>query len=211
MKKFESAKAQWPRSRPVRSGGVRISGRYMPPGRAGALPRLYGLIVFVQCAMILADTGSPAAVAVWAALMALLYLVLWKRALTDMLSKFLDVRVFSDRIEVQGNLFRKKYCRSNPVAFQIEPHHRGADEALKTGRAQEGAYRFAVEVVMQYGERRIVIAEMPHSGIEHAEALLTRLREAMAATEAETSTAAASSEPMQRRYSPYSSAAHLYG
>lgn len=211
MKKYESAKARWPRSRPVRGGGLRISGRYAQPWLAGAVPRLYGLIVFIQCAMMLASTGNLIAALVWAALMAFLYAVLWKRALTNLLGKFVDVRVLPDRIEVQGRLFRKKYSRSNPVAFRIEPHHRGADEALKTGRAQAGVYRFAVEVVMQYGERRIVIAEMPHSGIGHAEALLTRLREAMAATEAETSKAAASLEPMQRRYSPYSSAAHLYG
>lgn len=187
MKKFESAKAAWPRTRPVR-GGVRISGRYLPPGRVGAVPGLYVLMVVVQCALLFADTGSLIAVAVWVALMTLLYVVLWRRALTNMLSRLVDIRVFPDRIEVQHALLRRKYSRSEPIAFSIS-------------RFEDSA----IEVVMQYGERRIVIAEMPLVDTDNAEALLARLREAMSATDG------ACCVPMQRRYSPYSSAAHLYG
>lgn len=195
MGKFESPKAKWPRSRPIRGGGTRISGKYLPPLFPGAVPVIYSLIVFALCALMLADTGSLAAVAVWAALMALVYIVLWKRTLTGLLSKFLDIRVFPDRIEVRQGFFLKDYSRSHPIAFRIE-------------RVDD---RPAVEVVMQYGERRIPLARMPLADLGNAQALLARLREAMAETEARAAKDAAAPLPMQRRYSPYSSAAHLYG
>lgn len=216
MKAFESAKAAWPRRQTIRGGGVRISGRYVQPWLAGAVPGLYGLIAFVLSAMVLADTGSIAAAAIWGALMALLYPLLWKRAMTNLLGKFVDVRVLADRIEVRQGFFRKKYSRCHPIAFRIEPHQRGFDEALeepKSRRSRKTTYRFAVEVVMQYGERRIVLAEFRLSDIGQAEALLARLQEAMNESKAPAGEAAGISVPTQpaqvRLYSPYSSAAHL--
>ena len=216
MTRFEKPTADWPRVRRPEGGGIRISGTYLPPHRAGAVSALFGLIVFAQCALVLAGTGNVVAAAVWGALMALLYPVLWKQAFVSLLGKIADVTVFPDRIEVSHGFLRKKYSRTHPIAFRIEPHHKGFDEVfreMKTGRRQKSTYRLAVEVVMQYGERRIVIAEMPLADTGHAEALLARLRDAMKETEARAKVAGITVPAQPARvsfcYSPYSSAAHL--
>lgn len=216
MTRFENPNSDWPRVRRPEGGGIRISGTFMPPHRAGAVSALFGLIVFAQCALVLAGTGNVVAAAVWGALMSLLYPVLWKQAFINLLGKIVDATVFPDRIEVSHGFLRKKYCRTHPITFRIEPHHKGFDEVfreMKTGRKQKSTYRLAVEVVMQYGERRIVIAEMPLADTAHAEALLARLRGAMKETEVRAKVAAISVPAQPARvqfcYSPYSSAAHL--
>jgi hypothetical protein len=214
MTKCEKTTADWPRTRPSEGGGTRISGTYAQPWLAESMPALFGLIVLVHCAMLFAGTANIVAAAVWGAFMALLYPLLWKRALTNMFGRMLDITVEPDRVRVRQGFFYRNYDRRNPIAFRIEPHRRGFDEALremKTGRVQKRTYRLAVEVVMQYGERRIVLAEMPLADIGNAEALLARLQDAMGGTNATAGISVAGQALRPGSYSPYSSAAHLYG
>jgi hypothetical protein len=195
MARFESAKADWPRVKSLRGGGVHISGRYVQPRLAKAMPALFGLIVLCHSAMLFAATASIVAAAVWGALMALLYPLLWKRSLTNMLGRMVDVRVEPDRVRVRQGLFYRNYDRRNPIAFRIEPC----------------VYTSCAEVVMQYGERRIVIAEISLADIGHAQALLARLCEAMGETASGAGFTVGRKVSRPGSYSPYSSAAHLYG
>lgn len=57
MTRFESAKADWPRTRPLGGGGIRISGTYVHPRLTGAIPASYDLIVLAFCALVLAGTA----------------------------------------------------------------------------------------------------------------------------------------------------------
>ena len=179
MKRMESARAEWPRTAAIKGGGIRISGSYVQPWLAQAMPGMFGLITLAYCAMVFAGTGNIIAATIWGALMALLYPVLWKRSLINMLGKLVDIRVYPDRLQIRRGFCRKNYDRRVPIALWSETHGGVA------------------EAIMQYGERRIVLAQMPLADIDRAEALLARLQEALAATRSVARSSQAG------RYSPY--------
>ena len=65
------------------------------------------------------------------------------------------------------------------MELRIEPHHKGALETAKEisrGRRIKVRYRNAIEVVMQYGEKRVPIAEFESQDIEKAKAVLFRIQ-----------------------------------
>ena len=192
--RFEKPIAGWPHKSELEGGGTRISGTYAQPWLASMMPALFGLVVIAHCGLVLAGTGSIFAAAAWGAFMTFLYPVLWKHPVITMMGKIVDVRVYPDRIRIRQGFFWRTYDRRIPISFGIETRRTGYD----------------VQVVMQYGGRRVVIATMPVADTDRAESLLARLQDAMA----ETRPAASISAPERRRariYSPYSSAAHLYG
>lgn len=192
--RFEKPAATWPRTHSLEGGGTRISGTYAQPWLASMMPGLFGLFVIVHCGLVLGGTGSIVAAAAWGAFMTLLYSVLWKHPLTTMLGKIVDVRVHPDRIRVRQGFFWRTYDRRVPISFGIETRRPG----------------YAVEVLMQYGERLVVIATMPIADTDRAELLLARLQDAMEETRP-TASVYAPEQKRTRVYSPYSSAAHLYG
>ena len=72
-----------------------------------------------------------------------------------------------------------RYARHFGPDFRREDHKKGMEEALKeqrTGIRQCTRYRRAVEVVMRYGERRIVIAAFDKNNMDDAGALVLRLQ-----------------------------------
>ncbi|WP_409562733.1 hypothetical protein [Hyphomicrobium sp. MC8b] len=164
MTHYENAKASWPRTRTIAGGGTRISGSYVQPWLAALSPLLYGALVLAFSFMVLAGTGNLVAALVWGVAMTLLYGVLWKGSITNVLGKLVDIRVWPERVEIRRGLFRKSYDRRVPMAFRLE----GAVSS-----------RPVVAVVMQYGERRVVVAEMPLAASDQAAALVARLQEAM--------------------------------
>ena len=66
-----------------------------------------------------------------------------------------------------------------PIEFKIERHQKALAEYQKAqsrNRKMPETYRQAVEVVMQYGEKRVAIAELPETDMERAKALVIRLQ-----------------------------------
>ena len=93
--------------------------------------------------------------------------------------KNVDVKLFKDRIELRNGFSYKKYSRDVPMELRIEPHHKGALETAKEisrGRRMKVRYRNAIEVVMQYGEKRVPLAEFESQDIEKAKAVLFRIQ-----------------------------------
>lgn len=191
--RFEKPTASWPRVSELEGGGTRINGTYAQPWLASAMPVLFGVFVLVHSGMLLAGTGSVAAGVIWGVFLTLFYRLLWKHPITTMLGKIVDVRVYQDRIRIRQGFFWRTYDRRMPILFGNETCRSGYD----------------VQVVMQYGERRVVIATMPVADTDRAESLLARLQDAMEETRPAASVSA--ERKRTRAYSPYSSAAHLYG
>lgn len=167
MPRYESALADWPHTRTVQNDGVQISGSYGHPRVTGILPALYTFCAVMLSAMVMAILNSLVAV-VGAGIVFWFLYPTWKKGMLDTLGTQIDVRIFADRIEIRKSLFAKHYTRSVPIAFWIEPNYAAFLDHTP-----------AVEVVMQYGERRIVIAQMRLAEIGHAEALLTQLQRTM--------------------------------
>jgi hypothetical protein len=183
MAKFENPIADWPKARVIKKegGGVHITGRYLHPSLAHNMPQVYGLIGFVLCLLVFVASANPFPPLLLAGLLWAFY-SLWKSTMTNMFGKKVDVRMFPDKIEVRNGFFYKKYSRAVPMELRIEQHHKGLLETakeIKTGRRQKVLYRNAIEVVMQYGEVRVSMAEFEAKDIERAKALLFRMQTAM--------------------------------
>lgn len=86
-------------------------------------------------------------------------------AFWSMLKKRLNIRIRPETISVNG----KRYALAEVREFRVEPHWRAY-------RDDPGLYRTALEVVMQYGEKRIQVAEMRQKEEEKAVALGLRLQ-----------------------------------
>ena len=66
-----------------------------------------------------------------------------------------------------------------PIEFRVEEHQKGLEERakeIKHNKRFPHVYREAVEVVMQYGEKRVPVAELPLKEIEKGKALVIRLQ-----------------------------------
>ncbi|MGH6922873.1 MAG: hypothetical protein ACRED5_03795 [Propylenella sp.] len=87
----------------------------------------------------------------------------------------LGVKISAGEIRLAG----KTYSRAAPIEFRVERHHKAIAEQhreMNTGQRTSSTYRQAIEVVMQYGENRVVIAEMREKDSEMARALVIRLQ-----------------------------------
>lgn len=91
----------------------------------------------------------------------------------------MDVKVYPDRIAVRQGLGYKNYSRQHPIEFRAEDHEKAIEEqanAIRTGNDSFRVYREAVQVVMQYGEKRIPLAELRLKDLEKAKALVIRMQ-----------------------------------
>lgn len=182
MTQFEDPFAGWPHWKIIseNGGGVHITGRYLNPSLAFALPEAYGLFAFAMVLLALLGSGNIFVAVVVAGFLWAFYSV-WKPAMVNMWGKKVDVKVFADMIQVRSKRSYKNYSRAVPIEFRIEPHHRGLEERAKEeqlGRKVKGLYRNAIEVVMQYGEKRIPLAEFNTVDVEFAKAVVFRLQHA---------------------------------
>ena len=165
---FEKAHADWPKMKILKNGGVHLRGVYEHPGLASRM--LMGW-VFLSILFAL-PTGGVGLV------MAFFYPLI-RPSLVNFLGKKLDVKILHDRIQLRSGWGYKNYSREMPIEFRVEQHQKAIDEELaesKTGRRKPRTYREAVETVMQYGEKRIAVAELPVKAIEQAKALAFRLQ-----------------------------------
>jgi hypothetical protein len=177
MAKFEKAMAEWPQTKMLKKeAGFHVTGKYAYPNLVRQMPQVYCLIGLVLC--VLAFVANPVA-PLFVALVMWVFYSTWKSAVTNWWGKKVDVKILPDQIHVRQGWGYKKYDRSMPIEFKIERHQKALAEyqrAQARGRNGPETYRQAVEVVMQYGEKRVAIAELPETEMEQAKALVIRLQ-----------------------------------
>lgn len=150
-KKIEQAKSSWPIDKVnAKAGCVEITGQYVKPTQRG----IVGLVA-AGLAVPLALTG------VGIVLIIPIIPGLWM-----LLKSNLRIRIDNEAISIRG----KRYARiPGLIEFRVGEHQRAYSD-------NPGVYANALEVVMQYGERRIVVAEMRQKDHEKATALAFRLQ-----------------------------------
>lgn len=165
--RFEKALANWPKERRLRDGGVHITGKYISPklDAGGGLAMFVGAIAGGMWGWESTQSYAVAAVA------AFMGAVLLAMTIGVIFAKNVDVKIYPDRIAVWSFLGYKNYSRAIPIEFRVEQHHKALTE-----RGGRRLYRNAIEAVMQYGEKRVPIAEMPEREFERARALVIRLQ-----------------------------------
>lgn len=176
--KFEKAMADWPQTAMLKKEpGFHITGRYAHPSLVHSMPNTYGIIGFVLCGITLVATANPIPPLIIVALMWVFYSS-WKSMATSWWGKKVDVKVLPDKIQVRQGWGYKSYDRNEKIEFKVERHQKALAEyqkAVERNRKMPEIYRQAVEVVMQYGEKRVAIAELPETEMERAKALVIRL------------------------------------
>lgn len=173
MALFERAHADWPSIAPI-PGGIAVTGLYEGLDLGG--PRFACGTVIFFVSWFLAGISENILIGIVAAV-AGFYLL--NRFELRLFGERLDVKIYPDRIELPSFSGPKLFSRELPIEFRYEQHQKAfAEEAFehRTGKRQERKYREALEVAMQYGERRIVIAEMSQKDIDMARALVIRLQ-----------------------------------
>lgn len=151
--KVEKAKSNWPTDTIDRKKGqVTITGEYRTPQHAP----LVTLLTFFAMVPAFPLFGPAGALAFGFVAFLFFWWVVKRR---------LHVKISPTEIRVKG----KRYRRDMPIEFSVAQHR-------KSLRNNPGVYATAIEVVMQYGERRIPIAEMRLEDQEKAVALVVRLQ-----------------------------------
>lgn len=197
---YESPVADWPHMTWLADGGIRLHGRLPPPGF-----RKSAYFWYVVTA-VFATPGGGAWMSVYlelpdawvlapVLLLALLFWALWKPVAKPLLEwtagNRIDLRIYPDRIELWDKAERafKKYKPDHITEWRVETHSKAVDEEMKevrTGRRQRATYRNALEIVMQYGFKRITIAELDRDDGEKAATFVLKAQAAIARIEQQT-------------------------
>lgn len=176
--KFEKAMADWPQTTMLKKEpGFHITGRYAHPSLVHSMPNTYAMMGFVFGGLALVGTANPVPPLVVLAIMWGFY-PSWKLMATGWWGKKVDVKILPDKIQVRHGFGYKNYDRNEKIEFKVERHQKAFAEyqkAAEGNRKIPEIYRQAVEVVMQYGEKRVAIAELPETDIEKAKALVIRM------------------------------------
>lgn len=182
--KVEKAIADWPKMKPINGGnGVHVTGKYMPPGMIKTAQGIY-LIGAAAGTFYAMDQASKdnilIAGGIAIAFFVAAYKLYWMNLITPILGKSVDVKILPDSIQVAQMFGYKTYPRSRDVSFEfsVDRHQKALKEEareIETNKKQPKTYRQAVEAVMQYGEKRVVIAEFNNKEMEKARALVFRL------------------------------------
>lgn len=176
--KTETPYAAWPKTEPLDDEGFHVTGRYLHPSTPGTVNFLSGTVAIGTFLLLLGAIDEVAAF-IGVGMIAFIVGCISSPVLRSMMYKNLDIKVLPDRIVVGGRWGDKTYMRDVPLEFRVERHRKAEQEAFAEQRSRERqavVYRQAVEVVMQYGERRIVLAEMREKDIDNAHALAFRLQ-----------------------------------
>jgi hypothetical protein len=177
--KTETPFADWPKTKALKDGGFHVTGSYLHPTTrrtADGFGILFGVIAFFSMISAVRSPGDLFGFAILAFIIA--GITSW--VLRSWLHKNLDIKVHPDKIMVGGRWGYKTYPRNVRMEFRVERHRKAGEEALeehRKGERQAMVYRQAVEVVLQYGERRVVLAEMREKDVEKANALAFRLQD----------------------------------
>ena len=148
--KVEKALSDWPKDNiNAKKGTVQFSGQYATPGTVSNVV-IVSMIIAIPLAIVTAGIG-------------LAFLIPLVPFLWMMFQKNLKISMDEDVIRVNG----RKYDRKIPIEFRVDHHHKAE---------RDKQFRDALEVIMQYGEKRIVVAEMRGKDVEKAKALALRLQ-----------------------------------
>lgn len=171
FKRFEKALADWPKSTPLADGGVQVSGKYDGPyfyrvREPFAFLAAAGIAIYLSL-----TNGDIRSGILFMVGLTVAWFVVLRALVNSIFGKNVNVRVYADRIAVPRLIGYRTYSRTMPIEFRIDQHHRALKE-----RGNATIYRQAIEVVMQYGEKRVSLAEMPQENVELARALVIRLQ-----------------------------------
>ncbi len=151
-KKVEKAKSDWPTDKVnLKKLHVDILGQYPAPNHEN---KVFGFTLLIVV---------PGLFVFWPAALAMavpVFMFFWMT-----FKRRLNIRISPDMIRVNG----KRYALDQIREFRVEPHQRAY-------KPDPGVYARALEVVMQYGEKRITLAEMRQKEEEKAVALMLRLQ-----------------------------------
>jgi hypothetical protein len=175
-RKTETAFAGWPHTRLLEGKvGVHITGKYITPklrDRVGLLTITLTIAIFFVYSS--QNTEGTISMLGFFAIVALFIVPVpfyfWVK---NVFSANLNIKIFPDMIEAN----HRQYTRSEPIEFRVERHHKATEEVAReqnTGQRTSSTFRQAIEVVMQYGEKRVVLAEMREKDLEMAKALVIR-------------------------------------
>jgi hypothetical protein len=177
-RKIETSFANWPHTKLLEDKvGVHITGKYVTPklrDRVGLLTVMLTIAIFFVSSS--QNNEGPISMLGFFAVVALFIVPVpfyfWAK---KTFSPDLNIKIFPDMIEANYC----QYARSEPIEFRVEQHQKAIEETAReqtTGKRTSSTFRQAIEVVMQYGEKRIVLAEMRGVEFEMAKALVIRLQ-----------------------------------
>lgn len=184
-KKTEKAFADWPETAMAKDGrGILLTGRYVPPQLPGRTwwVAVFAFFPFLYLFMVLG--GSVVTDDIRENYPVVLILIPLASSFASYLLHHWLMKVFARRLRVKitprtVEIGRKVYERAMEPEFSVEHHHKAINEAHReqnSGQAGPSTYRRALEVIMHYGEKRVVIAEMRETDAEMASALVIRLQ-----------------------------------
>ena len=164
--------------------GVQITGKYKRPFVPGTTHLKFAMIAACFGILWLWGHGPDVWANVFAGVMAggigYSFLgILPVIGILKLIPREVDVKILAQKIQIKKGRRYRTYSRNVPIEFRVEQHHKAVQEELeemKRGKAGNRWYREAIEVVMQYGEKRIPIAEMRMVDLEKAKALVIRLQ-----------------------------------
>ena len=168
MAKLEKPFSDWPKTVKMKDGSVRIADKYIHPMLE---PRFRTLMIFAGlAALVLGSAGGPLTGFGIPLAMAVFYPAYWRKAGTAMMGRKFDIRVYRDKIRVRDGWGFKNYSRHAPLEFRVDHHMKGIQ------KPHLSRFREAVEVVMQYGDKRVPLADFPMTELETANTLALRLQ-----------------------------------
>jgi len=174
--KVENPFSEWPKTTVLKDGGVHITGKYIAPE---TVPRLH-FLTFILCVVtfIFPAMGGAEGMAVILPILIMIFVLINEKSLGTSFGQNLDIRIFPDKVQLRDGWSYKTYARKFPIEFRIDEHQKAIHEelAVRSGAKRSRKYRDALEVVMQYGEKRVAVAAFRLKEMEQARALVIRLQ-----------------------------------
>lgn len=170
-KKLENPFSEWPKTRVLKDGGVQLTGKYIQPGLESRADAFFGIMAIglsIYAAAVVGDVSIGLVVLL--VCMAAWYIAV-RPLMNGMFGRNLNIKIYPDRITLPGSFRAKNYSRKIPIEFRVEQHIKALND-----RTKKRIFANALEVVMQYGEKRVSLAAMPAKYIEKARALVFRLQ-----------------------------------
>ncbi|HYD15421.1 MAG TPA: hypothetical protein VEA77_03375 [Hyphomicrobium sp.] len=175
--KVENPFTEWPKTTVLKEGGIHITGKYIAPE---TVPRIqFVAFLFALWAFIGGASGGAAGAAIVLPVAILIGVLAGEKSLGTTFGRNLDIKIFPDKIQFRdGGFFYKTYARKFPIEFRIDEHQKAIHEELaaRSGAKRSRKYREALEVVMQYGEKRVAVAAFRLKEMKQARALVIRLQ-----------------------------------
>jgi hypothetical protein len=172
---YESPYADFPKETVLNNGKtVIVEGQYLDVDW-DKKPALISAGILVL--LVVATWTSKAHITVWLFMTLVIWSILSLPAFGVFFLFFhkkLNIKIDEEAIHFDG----RRYLRSEQPEFGVEQHHKAWQEMereVRSGRPRKPKYRDAVEVVMLYGEKRVVIAQMRAKNFRLAEVLAFRL------------------------------------